>query len=217
MRACGKWRAGTGCLAALLLCAAAHPRRGRQWPAIRPAHAEFTVIFPRSVDWAAPWKTPWDAPFAMYVQDQSGVPAYKLECHSGTAGDVSGFAFSGSYQCALFAIHSGGSLASGDLLAAGTSDESSADWWNRGRIREAQLRGRCLAFPEYSTNRRFRLRGMLLTIRLRRIIWRKQKARRGGPMLARFTLALAVVPDRSARAPRAALPRGPKPPRSCYP
>jgi len=46
----------------------------------------------------------------------------------------------------------------GNLLAANTSDERSTDWWNRGRMRSSQLLGECLAYPEYSTDRNFKLR-----------------------------------------------------------
>jgi len=81
---------------------------------------------------------------------------------------------SGDFQCGLFALK-GTTRTSGNLLAADTKNELSTDWWNRGRMRAAQLRGECLKHPEYSTDRRFKLRGMLLTLRIADVKWSTRK------------------------------------------
>ena len=130
--------------------------------------------------------------------------------------------FSGDFQCALFAVGESGD-STGNLLAANTKDEQSTAWWNRGRMRLAQLRGVCLAYPEYSTVRHFKLRGMVITLRFTDIGWSATKDQQNNPLLAKFTFTLDVVPDKAARGPRdeqterVASPKGPKPPSSCYP
>ena len=157
-----------------------------------------------------------DTPVVAFVKDTQGVPVYKLECHNGIYDDESEIAFSGDFQCALFAIK-GSTFTSGDLLAANTKNELSTDWWNRGRMRSAQLRGECLKYPEYSTDRRFKLRGMLLTLRFTDMQWGPPKDQQKSPVLSGFTLILKVVPDESAHSSRAEVVTGPKPPTACYP
>lgn len=80
-----------------------------------------------------------------------------------------------------------------------------------------QLRGECLKYPEYSTDRRFKLRGMLLTLRFADVKWSLRKDQEGEPMLAGFIFLVKAVPDESAQSSRAGLPAGPKPPSPCYP
>lgn len=138
-----------------------------------------------------------------------------MDCHNTDYNGEAEINFSGDFQCALFAIK-GATLISGDLLAADTKNERSTDWWNRGRMLSGQLRGKCLAYPEYSTDRHFRLRGMLLTMRFTRLEWGTLKDQQGHRMVARFTFVLDVVPDTSAHTARTEVPRGPKP-SSCYP
>ena len=157
-----------------------------------------------------------DTPIVALIKGTDGVPVYKLECHTGEYDDETEINFSGDYQCALFAVK-GTSFTSGDLLAADTKDELSTDWWNRGRVRAAQLRGKCLRYPEYSTDRKFKLRGMLVTLRLTDIQWNSRKDQQGNPMLAGFMLVLKVAPDASAHSSRSELVTDHKPPTSCYP
>ena len=180
----------------------------RGWPAIRPLRQAHTFV--------SPGEHGEDTPFLAFIRDTRGVPVYKFECHNGNYDDQSEMNFSGDFQCALFAIK-GRRLTSGDLLAANTKDELSTDWWNRGRVLSRQFRGKCLAYPEYSTDRRFRFRGMLIAMRFTDIAWSARKDQQGNPMLAKFTFTLDVVPDRGAQSSRAELPAGAKPPTSCYP
>ena len=77
-----------------------------------------------------------------------------------------------------------------------------------------QLRGECLEYPEYSTVRHFRLRGMVITLRFTNIEWSDQK---NDPFVKRFTFLVDVVPDATVRNSVAELVQGPKPPKSCYP
>ncbi len=192
-----------GLVGAFSLLAQAHG-----WPAIRPLSEVHTFV--------NPGEHGGDAPFLALIRDTRGVPVYKVECHNGNYDDQSEMNFSGDFQCALFAIKDK-ALTSGDLLAANTKDELSTDWWNRGRMMSYQLSGKCIAYPEYSTDRHFRLRGMLITMRFTDIAWSARKDRQGNPMLAKFTFTLDAVPDRAARTSRAELPAVPRPPASCYP
>lgn len=197
-----------GCVVIAVVGASSLLGRVGAWPAIQPVHATHTFI--------NPGEHGEDAPFLALIRDARGAPVYKFECHNGNYDEQSEMNFSGDFQCALFAVK-GSTLASGDLLAANTKDELSTDWWNRGRVLSRQLRGKCLAYPEYSTDRHFRLRGMLITMRFTDIAWGARRDQQGNPMLAKFTFTLSVVPDRAAKSSRAELPGGGKPPSSCYP
>jgi hypothetical protein len=157
-----------------------------------------------------------DTPFLALIKDSKGVPIYKLECHNGNYENESEFNFSGDFHCALFAVK-GDTLKSGDLLAANTKNEGSTDWWNRGRMFSDQLRGECLAYPEYSNIRHFKVRGMLVTLRFTDIEWSASKDKQSNPLLGKFTFILDAVPDKTAHSQTAELPRGPKPPTTCYP
>lgn len=179
-----------------------------KWPVIRPLQGKRVFI--------DPGQNNTDTPFVVFIKNSKGVPVYKLECHNGNYEDESEMNFSGNFQCALFAVE-GTTRTSGNLLAADTKDELSTDWWNRGRMRSAQLRGECLKYPEYSTNRRFKLRGMLLTLRFTDVKWAPREDQQNEPLLAGFTFILRVVPDKSAQSSRAELAAGPKPPTACYP
>lgn len=179
-----------------------------KWPTIQPLE-EKRVVTDLGREGA-------DTPVVAFIKDAGGVPVYKLECHTGDYENESEMNFSGDFQCAMFAVK-GTTLTSGDLLAADTKDELSTDWWNRGRVRSAQLRGECLRYPEYSTDRRFKLRGMLVTLRLTDIRWGTRKDQQGNPLLAGFTLAIKVAPEKAAQSSRSESVDGPKPPASCYP
>lgn len=156
-----------------------------------------------------------DTPFLAFIKNASGVPVYKVECHNGNYEDESEINFSGVFQCALFGV-SGGKETTGNLLAVNNKDEQSTDWWNRGRMLSHQLRGECLAYPEYSTLRHFKIRGMLLTLRFTDMEWSTTKDQQG-PLLEKFTFTLDVVPDGTALSSTAEPAAGPMPPTSCYP
>lgn len=196
-----------GCAAAATIAAA-----GRcwadDWPRVEPLSKKQAFINPGA--------RATDTPFFALIRDFRGNVIYKFECHNGNYDRESVISFSGDFQCALFAVKAG-KPASGNLLAATSKDEQSADWWNRGRMRSAQLQGKCLAYPEYSTDRQFRVRGMLVTMRFADVCWSAEKNRQVRPMLKEFTFTLDVVPERSAQSAVAELPTGRKPPGSCYP
>jgi hypothetical protein len=177
------------------------------WPAVEPLHEKQTF---------ADAASDADTPFLAFIKDVKGVPAYKLECHNGNYDENSGYNFSGTFQCALFAV-SGDRRRTWNLLAVSNKDEQSTDWWNRGRMLSNQLRGECLAYPEYSTLRHFKLRGMLVTLQFTDIEWSTTKDQQGNPLLEKFTFTFDVVPDQTAQSPAAEPAAGPTPPSSCYP
>jgi hypothetical protein len=194
-------------IAGIIACALSLHARANNWPVIQPAHQTHTFT-----DAAGEG----DAPFLAFIKNVAGVPVYKLECHNGNYNDRSGYNFSGTFQCALFGIR-GYKPTTWNLLAANTRNEQSTDWWNRGRILSPQLWDKCLAYPEYSTLRHFRLRRMLITFRFSNLGWRPAEDGQGYPLLTKFTFTLDVVPDKAAQSSRAEPPTGPKPPTSCYP
>lgn len=199
-----------GLKACILILAATYPTclsaAANKWPPIQPLEERIVV--------ANLGKEGADSPLVTFINDLGGRPAYKLECHNG--GHESEISFSGDFQCGLFAVR-GTALTSGNLLAAETKNELSTDWWNRGRVRSVQLRGECLRYPEYSTDRRFRLRRMLVSIRIADIRWSALMDRGGDPMLAGFALDVSVKPEEAATSSRSELVPGPRPPSSCYP
>lgn len=157
-----------------------------------------------------------DTSFLALIKSVTGAPLYRFECHNSNYNDNSEMDFSGDLQCALFALK-WNARTTGNLLAADTRNEQSVDWWNRGRVRSAQLREPCLVFPGYSTDRYFRLRGMIILMQLSGIGWSAHKDRQSNPALGKFTFTLEVVRDKEAHSSRAELPAGLVPPRSCYP
>ena len=182
--------------------------QANNWPVIQPLRETRTFV--------NPGRDNADTPFLVLIKDSEGVPIYKVECHNGNYENESEINFSGDFHCALFAVK-GDTLKSVDLLAANTRNERSTDWWNRGRMLSYQLRGECLSYPEYSVLRHFKLRGMLITSRFTDIEWSASKDQQNNPLLGKFTFTLDVVPDKKAHSETAELPRGRKPPRSCYP
>jgi hypothetical protein len=168
------------CLAALILMfEMAVSAQTSRWPIIQPLEEKRTLI--------APGRDNADTPFVLFIKDSGGAPVYKLECHNGNYENQSEMNFSGDFQCALFAVKEK-ALVSGDLFAANSKNELSADWWNRGRMRAAQLRGECLKYPEYSTLRHFKLRGMLLTLQFTDIEWSRTKNQQNNPLIGSLLL-----------------------------
>jgi len=181
--------------------------KANEWPVIRPVNVIHTF---------RNRTTGSDTPFSLSIRNSEGVPVYSLECHNGNYENNLEMNFSGDFQCGLFAIRNG-SRVSGNLLAANTKNESSTDWWNRGRMRSAQLRGTCLDYPEYSTDRTFKLRGMRLTLRFTNMKWSPRDSREHDQVLTGFTFTFTAIPDESSSTARADVVPGPAPPAPCYP
>jgi hypothetical protein len=71
------------------------PAQTNNWPEVQRLHEMQTF---------ADAASDADTPFVVYIKDTKGAPAYKLECHSGSYDDGSGYNFSGTFQCVLFGI-----------------------------------------------------------------------------------------------------------------
>lgn len=179
-----------------------------KWPIVRNLHQTRTF--------ANLAQTNTDTPFVAVIRDGGGAAAYKLECHNGNYSDTSEMNFSGDFQCELFGLNSRGKVTE-NLFVANTPNERSTDWWNRGRLRSEQLRGTCVHYPEYSTGRHFKLRGMRITLQFTDIEWSTRRDQENNALLDGFKLAVDVVSDPTAQSATAEVPTGPKPPRNCYP
>jgi hypothetical protein len=143
------------------------------------------------------------------IKSPKGTPVYRLQCHSAEySGDDHDFAYSGDFECRLSSVGHLDSVAS-TLL---TEDaHQSRDWESRGRFFAKNLRGSCASIPDFGAVRRFKLRGMHLTLE----IIDPRFAPDG--TLQSLKLSVKVRPDASAVRPIAAivpLPKGPIP-RKC--
>ena len=177
-----------------------------QWPEIRPVHTAHSVVVPQDAD--------ADVPFSVDITGTDGRALYRIECHRSFTSRTN-IHYSGDYQCGLFA-HGPNGWAAWTLFAANTRNESSADWWNRGRMRAIQLKsdGPCNGFPEFGAVRHFRLRGMLITLTYSKLHW--SSTQESGSDLRQFTINIDAQNDRNAKAPTPA-PGAGSPPRACYP
>lgn len=178
-----------------------------KWPEIQPLDKQVIIDF-------GEWNS--DTPFIAHIRSINDTPVYRLECHNFYFDDDFGRNFSGDFQCGLYTVKES-ALTSTNLFAANTKYELSRDWTNRGRMRKEQLRGKCLDFPEYSTVRHFKLRGMLVTLSYNDVQWSTGKDRHNNPLIQKFRFVVKVELDPSAQSSRAELHVGPKPPDSCYP
>jgi hypothetical protein len=198
-----RWSAWSGLV--LLTNPAVQPTQG-DWPLIQPLHAEYQFVRPQTPDADLP-------SFTAYLKDAAGTNLYKFECHGGGYPDDSEMTWTGDFQCALFPYRID-TVTPVNVLAVDTHEEQSVDWRNRGRMTAVQLQGDCLQYPEYSTQRHFRLRGMDLTLSYTDVAWVQGSKT---PQLQKFTFTLDAAPDKDAKTPLAEVAEGPSPPRECYP
>jgi hypothetical protein len=174
------------------------------WPAVRPLHEQRTF---QTTDNS-------DAPLTAVIRDTKGFPVYELECHNGDYDNGTGFNFSGTFHCTLWALSKGGVRESWNLLATDEDAEQTSDWFNRGRMTGGQLWGECGKNPDYGMIRRFRLRGMAIQFRYSDLRWFNPSA--DEHQLRAFKFALSVVADATAETPRAERVKTPRPPNSCW-
>lgn len=142
------------------------------------------------------------------IKSSKGTPIYRLQCHSAEySGDDHDFAYSGDFECRLSSVGHLDRVAS-TLL---TEDpHQSRDWESRGRFFTKNLRGSCASIPDFGSVRKFKLRGMDLTLEIINPRFAPDST------LQSLKLSVKVRPDASAVRPIAAvvpLPRGPIPSR----
>jgi hypothetical protein len=182
------------------------PAQTNNWPVVQPLQERHTFTDAGKDD--------TDTPFLVFIKNAKGVPVYKLECHNVNYEDDSEITFSGDFQRALFGV-TGDKRTTWNLLAVDNKDEKSTDWWNRGRMLSAQLRGACAGYPEYESVRHFNLRGMLITLQFFDLEWGKLD-NQNNPQLTKFTFEVSVIPDKRSQTPESEPVKGAKPPKSCY-
>lgn len=178
------------------------------WPAVKSLYERHTFI--------APGKDGGDTPFVADVQSAAGAPLYRLECHNPNYRGDPAASYTGYFQCRLQVLKDGKRVGA-NLLATDTPDEQGQEWHNRGRLRLVQLLGQCIAFPEYSMTRHFRLRGLLLTLQLSDVEWSPRRDAQGYPLVDQFTVIAQVDPDETAQSATAEPALGNPPPPFCYP
>jgi len=175
-----------------------------KWPIIQPLHVDRTfIIDDKSIDTL----------LVVSIKDVNGTLVYKLECHNGSYDDASEINFSGDFQCALFALRRG-ERTSGNLLRTDEEVERRSDSFNRGRMIYSELQGRCAANPEYGPVRRFRVRGMFLTMRFTNLQWSRNIGSQRSPLVG-FTVDISVVADETAKSATAERVKTPRPPAEC--
>jgi hypothetical protein len=173
------------------------------WPAVRPFHEERIISLE---------EPPPDVRLVFTIRTDGDVQ-YRVECHTGDYEDMTLINFSGDYQCAMFAMK-GRERTSWNLFADDSPVQTSADWFNRGRMTEGQLRGTCGA-SDWGVVRRFRMRGMAATLRFEDLKWgARQKL--PGDHLTRFRLIIDIQPDPSATSPTTERLNTSEPPVGCW-
>lgn len=122
-----------------------------EWPKIQPFEKAYT----------------FNSEEEMYlhfdVPDVNGKTAYFVECASpsNTHAKVENFAYSRQFECRLSLLRAK-SLPESQLLV----DRVDADreWMSRGGFTWNQITGRCSEYPDYGSQRAFRLRNLKLVI-----------------------------------------------------
>src|SRR5207245_11632673 len=92
-----------------------------------------------------------------------GAPVYRLQCHSAEySGGDHDFAYSGDFECRL------SSVGNRDRYSTLLTEDAhqSRDWESRGRFFAQNLRGSCASIPDFGAVRKFKLRGMDLTLKI---------------------------------------------------
>jgi hypothetical protein len=174
------------------------------WPSIQPVTRSYTFVAKDGLS---------DYPVVLLIPTTQGLPAYRLECHSGDYDGEYVIYFSGTFHCGLFAVR-GDKVESWNLLANSTKAEQSSDWFNRGRMISDQLLGDCGDFAEYGRIRHFRMRGMQVTLQFTDLRWRLPQNPQN-PELQQFTVVVTFAPDATANSATSERTTARRPPHAC--
>jgi hypothetical protein len=106
----------------------------------------------------------------MKIFSATGDTLYILECHQYGYERDPNFSYSGAFECRLK------SASSSDSYSTLLTDDphQSRDWESRGRFLVQELVGECARYPEYGLERSFRVRGMLITLRMSDLKWSRE-------------------------------------------
>jgi len=151
------------------------------WPRIQPYSHEF--VFSTGSSPAA----------SIVLLETAGRAVYRLECHTFLYQGDPDFDYSGDFECRLTSLYSAEAVST--LLTSDPNQPS--DWWSRGRFLVSELRGSCAEYADYGRVRTFRLRGMVLRLELRDIVFASSQDP-GKPGLESFRFCVSANADDSA-------------------
>jgi hypothetical protein len=131
------------------------------------------------------------ADLVAFIKSGQGRPVYKLQCHSAFFSGDPDFEYGGDFECRL------SSIAGGDEYSTLLTEDvnQSRDWESRGRFFVSELQDECAHIPDFGASRRFRLRGMELTLEISEPIIAEDKNLRS------LKLTVRVRPDATAQRP----------------
>ena len=158
--------------------------KSHHYPVITPAEKTFHIL-----DVAK-------ANVRFFVHSPNGQPMYELQCHSSSFSGDPDFDYSGDLECRL---SSAGHHKDQYSTLLTEDPEQSRDWQSRARFFGSDLRPPCSAIPQFGAIRKFRLRGMDLTLEIV-----KPKFKSDGSLTS-LTLQIIVKPDASSETPIAKL------------
>ncbi|HLH05813.1 MAG TPA: hypothetical protein VKW78_01105 [Terriglobales bacterium] len=133
------------------------------------------------------------------IEGVDGKPLYRLLCLGPSLFKTdSSFDYSGDFDCRLQSLYSHEFYST--LLTDNPRQERS--WESRGRFLWSEIRGVCSGYPEYGQLRTFRLRGMVITLKIEKPVWVMVESPSGPDSakegVASFRFSLQVKEDPSA-------------------
>jgi hypothetical protein len=160
-----------------------------QWPSVKPVTKSFDVDFAAGL-------IVIDLP----IVSSNGSALYVLHCRGGSEKKLDelarrdGINWVGPMMCVLNMAKSG--ISEQSLLA----EDGSPPWHTRGQFHDSQLVGSCGAYPEFGTERSFRLRGFILRLRAQNL------SMDSAGSLRRLTLTVTIRNDPTAKGAQAERP-----------
>jgi hypothetical protein len=167
-----------------LLSGSAAKAAGHEWPKVIP-QKQYVIVDNNTIKAAA-----------FFIFGTDGVPKYLIECHDSEYQGDAAFDYSGDFECRLTSLYSK------DAYSTLFTDDpnQSRDWQSRARFLVGDLFGSCASDRSYGPVRRFRLRGMQISLTMTNIRTRilrdtaKGETKRAR-QLSSFAFAVAVTPD----------------------
>jgi hypothetical protein len=171
----------------------------KNWPLMQPAQKIEKISLPNIDDPDHLKETGFNSTFDLAIRSAQGDTLYKIECGNPDRSDAKVFEYSGDFQCRLIVARE--EVTPVDLLSE--VSHSTHDWQSRARFFASEVLGQCGEVADYGRVRKFRLRGMQITLSMSDI-----KANKSGrvPTLQEFTFRADVVPDGSAKSQVAEAP-----------
>lgn len=158
-----------------------------KWPVIKPIRKSFLFIDHKKES------------AKLTIVGLDGKPLYLLECYLNAYDhEDPNFNYSGDFECRLTPLNSMKFYFT--LLTDKTN--ATADWQSRGRFLIEELAGKCADYPEYGKVRHFKLRGMDLTLNIKKFKIEPGSSVKNTPWerdrVKEVLLDVTVVPDPNA-------------------